>query len=422
MSKFASLRQVRRRACALSLSVSLAAIIPAAFAAGAPSYGDLLRQALSNAPALLEQAASVQAAGAEARQARARPNPSFSALAENLRAPQNNGESQRQGTFAVTQAFETGGKRGARIEAGERGLAAAEARERQTRVTFAANLAVAYATAEAAQQRKALTADELTRANDDLRAARALVQAGKEAALRVAQASASVAAAQAGEQAAAADAIEALERLSALAGSTETYTVIDKPFLTGAGAYRPSSGSAPGDAPAVARAAAERDALASQARFEEKRWMPDIGVTAGTRSYGWTGGNGLIVGVTMAIPLFDRNEGNIEAARQRAVAADARLQTARLEATANKRSALAQVAAAGQRVEASMQGETAAAEAYRLGRIGYEGGKTSLFELLAIRRSLAEAKALTIDARLARVRALAALSVADGQIAFGETK
>ena len=150
--------------------------------------------------------------------------------------------------------------------------------------------------------------------------------------------------------------------------------------------------------------------------------MPDIGVTAGTRSYGWTGGNGLIVGVTMAIPLFDRNEGNIEAARQRAVAADARLQTARLEATANKRSALAQVAAAGQRVEASMQGETAAAEAYRLGRIGYEGGKTSLFELLAIRRSLAEAKALTIDARLARVRALAALFVADGQIAFGETK
>ena len=422
MSKFASLRQVRRRACALSLSVSLAAIAPAAVAAGAPSYGDLLRQALSNAPALQEQAASVQAAGAEARQARALPNPSFSALAENLRAPQNNGESQRQDSFTVTQAFETGGKRGARIEAGERGLAAAEARERQTRVTFAANLAVAYATAEAAQQRKALTADELARANDDLRAARALVQAGKEAALRVAQASASVAAAQAGEQAAAADAIEALERLSALAGTTETYTVIDKPFLTGAGAYRRSSGSAPGDAPAVARAAAERDALASQARFEEKRWMPDIGVTAGTRSYGWTGGNGLIVGVTMAIPLFDRNEGNIEAARQRAVAADARLQTARLEATANKRSALAQVAAAGQRVEASMQGETAAAEAYRLGRIGYEGGKTSLLELLAIRRSLAEAKALTIDARLARVRALAALSVADGQIAFGETK
>ena len=422
MSKFASLRRVRRRACALSLSVSLAAITPAAVAAGAPSYGDLLRQALANAPALQEQAASVQAAGAEARQARALPNPSFSALAENLRAPQNNGESQRQDSFTVTQAFETGGKRGARIEAGERGLAAAEARERQTRVTFAANLAVAYATAEAAQQRKALTADELARANDDLRAARALVQAGKEAALRVAQASASVAAAQAGEQAAAADAIEALERLSALAGTTETYTVIDKPFLTGAGAYRRSSGSAPGDAPAVARAAAERDALASQARFEEKRWMPDIGVTAGTRSYGWTGGNGLIVGVTMAIPLFDRNEGNIEAARQRAVAADARLQTARLEATANKRSALAQVTAAGQRVEASMQGETAAAEAYRLGRIGYEGGKTSLFELLAIRRSLAEAKALTIDARLARVRALAALSVADGQIAFGETK
>ena len=420
MSTFESLRQVRRCACALA--VSLAAIPPAAFAAGAPSYGDLLRQALASAPALQEQAASVQVAGAEARQARALPNPSFSALAENLRAPQNNGESQRQDSFTVTQSFETGGKRAARIEAGASGLTAAEARERQTRVAFAASLAIAYATAEAAQQRQALTVDDLARANDDLRAARALVQAGKEAALRVAQASASVAAAQASERGAAADATEALERLSALAGATETYTVIDQPFLTAAGHHRPAAGAAPGNAPAVVRAAAERDALASQARFEEKRWMPDLGVTAGTRSYGWTGGTGLIVGLTLTIPLFDRNEGNIEAARQRAVAADARLQTARLEAAANQRSALAQIAAAGQRLDASIEGEAAAAEAYRLGRIGYEGGKTSLLELLAIRRLLAEAKGLIIDARLARVRALAALSVAGGQIAFGDTK
>ena len=419
MSKFVPWRRAGRHACAFF--VLLAAVTPTAHPAGAPPYHDLLRRAFSDAPILQEQAANVQAAGADARQTRALPNPTFSALYENLRASQNNGENQRQDTFTVTQPFEIGGKRGARIEAGERGLAAAEARERQVRVTFAANLAVAYATAEAAQQRKALASDELTRANDDLRAARALVQSGKEANLRVAQASASVAAAQAGEQGAAADATEALERLSALVGASEAYTTIDKPFLAEAGNYSPS-GLGADNAPAVARATAERDALASQARFEEKKWMPDIGVTAGTRSYGWTGGNSLVVGISLAIPLFDRNEGGIEAARQRAAAADTRLQAARLDAMASRRSAFAQAAAAEKRLEASIQGEAAAAEAYRLGRIGYEAGKTSLLELLAIRRALAEARTLTIDARLARVRALAALSLTDGRIAFGEAK
>ncbi len=62
----------------------------------------------------------------------------------------------------------------------------------------------------------------------------------------------------------------------------------------------------------------------------------------------------------------------------------------------------------------------AAAEAYRLGRIGYDAGKTSLLELLVLRRSLTDAKLLTIDARLAKVRALATLARIDGRFAFGD--
>ena len=76
--------------------------------------------------------------------------------------------------------------------------------------------------------------------------------------------------------------------------------------------------------------------------------------------------------------------------------------------------------AAEQRLIAATEGERAASEAYRLGRIGYDSGKTSLMELLAIRRTLSDAKGLTIEARLARVRALAALAQADGRLAFGD--
>ncbi|GAA0337315.1 TolC family protein [Sphingomonas oligophenolica] len=407
-----------RRAVAAAL---LASCTSPALADPAPSYAQLLRQALANAPAIAEQAANVRAAQAEARQSRAMPNPMVEAVAENLAIPQTAGSgAERQTTFTITQPLEIGGKRSARIAAGEGNLTTAQARDRQARIAFAADLAIAYATAEAMQDRQKLAADDLGRAREDLRAARALVTAGKEADLRITQANASVAAAIAAEEAAAADTFEALERLSAMAGAATPYTCIDRSLLAVAAPKRVAVGPTLDDPPAVATAVAERNALAAQVRIEQKRSIPDIGLSAGLRRFQGNGDSALVVGVSATIPLFDRNRGNIAAARERANAADARLAAARLEAGAARRVAAARVAAATGRLDAANQGEAAAEEAYRLGRIGYDAGKIPLLELLTIRRALTEARALTIDARLGRVRALAALAQADGQIAFGD--
>lgn len=403
------------------LGLLLTMTTPTGRAEGAPPYAELLQQSLSRAPVLLEQAANVRAASADARQARAWLNPSLSATYENLNAPKSGGIDQRQDTYTITQPLEIGGKRAARIEVGERSLAAAEARNRQARITFAATLAVAYATAEAAQIRKELAAEELGRANEDLRVARAQVKAGREAELRVAQATASVAAAQAIEQATTADATEALERLSALVGVGQAYTSIGRTLLDVASGVVPSTGK-PQEAPAIVTAIAEREALAAQVDVEARRWIPDIGLSVGTRKYAWSDESGMVVGVTASIPLFDRNRGAVEAARERAVAAEARLEGTRLDAVAARRSAAVQVLASEKRLEAALQGETAAAEAYRLARIGYDAGKNPLLELLVIRRALTEAKLSTVDARVARVRALATRSMADGRIAFGESE
>jgi len=395
----------------------LAATALPACAADAPPFRQLLMQALDRAPVLLEQQASVRAATADASQARAWPNPRVDALAENLGAPSSGGVSQRQNTYSITQPLELWGKRGARIEAGERGADAARARSGQVRIDFAAALAQDYAIAEAAQARKTLAEEDLARANDDLRAAQALVQAGKEADLRAAQARASVAAARANDQRAAADVTQALESLSALAGADEPYSGVVPSLLSDDGAAE-SSRPAQQDSPAVVAARAERDALNAQVAVEQKRWLPDVGVTAGVRRYGWTGTNGYVVGLSASIPLLDRNAYGVEAARQRVAAAEARLDTARLESMAIRRAAQAQVSAAEQRLGAADEGEQAAAEAYRLGRIGYDAGRTSLVELLAIRRAWLEARSSTIDARLARARAWAELAQASGRLAF----
>lgn len=389
-------------------------------AAEAPSLSALLQQSQANAPQLLEQAANVRAAGADARQARAWANPTLGISAENLGAPKLDGVSQRQDTYTITQVFEIGGKRSARIDAEQLKASAVGARERQIQVTFANELAVAYATAEAMQQRKEVAQAELARANDDLRAAQALVKAGREAELRSAQARASLAAAEASVQTASADATEALERLSALAGSNEPFTRITQPFLNQVAAPASLSGWTPDASPALASVRAEGDAVAAQVRVEEKRWIPDVGVSVGMRKYGWTGERAATVGVTLNIPLFDRNQSGILAARERANASAARVEAARLDAQATHRAAQAQVSAADKRLLAAQQGEAAATDAYRLGRIGYDAGKTALLELLTIRRALSEAQALTIESRLARLRAHATLSTAEGRIAFGE--
>ena len=424
----ATVRQTRRRFAALSLrpfqraflTLAIASASAMSQAAETPSFGALLQQAQTRAPQLLEEGANVRAARADVRQAGAWLNPTLNATAENLGAPTSGGVSQRQDTYTMTQVFEMGGKRSARIEAEQRQADAAGARERQARLALAAQLALAYATAEAMQQRKEVADAELGRADDDLRAAQALVKAGREAELRVAQARASAAAARASVLSAAADATEALGRLSALVGASEPFTHIDHPFLATVGAPSARADWTPSHAPALASATAERDAIAAQIRVEQKKNMPDLGVSVGMRRFAWSSDKAATIGISASIPLFDRNQAGVEAARERANGAAMRVEGARMEALASHRSAVAQVEASDKRLQAAEQGEAAASDAYRLGRVGYDAGKTALVELLAIRRALSEAKALTIEARFARVRALATLSMAEGRNVFGE--
>ncbi len=370
---------------------------------------------------MVAQAANVRAASADAAQSRAWLNPRIDTLIENIGAPSADGNSQRQNTYMVSQPLEIGGKRDARIAAGDRSVTLARARERQIHVAYAAELAVVHATAEAMLARKALASENLRHANEELSAARALVLAGREATLRVTQAQASVSAAHAAEVAAGNDIVQALSRLSAMTGASERYTALSSSLLSLKPSI-PAEGMGAEDAPAVLTAAAERDALEARVEVERKRWIPEVSINAGVRSYGWTNDNGYVIGVTASIPLFDRNRYGVDAAAERAAAASALLDSARLEATAARQSALSLFSATEQQLAAASTGEAAASEAYRLSRIGYDAGRTSLIELLAVRRALVEARQLAIDAQLARTRAAAAIAQTSGRLAFEEAR
>ena len=168
-----------------------------AMAEPAPPYLALVRQTEGTAPRLAESDAYIRAAEGQAVQAAVRPNPVVGIESEDIgHRYAVNRPSQEQTTLSVSQPLEIGGQRSARIVAAGAGLDAARAQREQMRVEFAYDLALAYAAAELAGKRADLAAEALSRAQEDERAARALVNAGREADLRAVQANAATTAAQ----------------------------------------------------------------------------------------------------------------------------------------------------------------------------------------------------------------------------------
>lgn len=401
------------------LIACIAAITPAAARAEpAPPFAALLRQ-LADAPRLLESAAEVRRAEGLGLQATARPNPTIGVLTENVAGSRPFGNADRaETTVQFSQPIEVGGKRAARIAAGEAGVSAARARSLDTRAAYAFDLARAYAAAEIADRRIDLAVDEIEEAEADLGAASALVRAGKEARLRSLQAEAAVGALRADLDGAKASRIAAYARLSALAGHDQPYTGLSQSLLDrGAAAIATID---PQATPAYRAAAAERAAAERRATAERKRAIPDVTALIGVRRLNFEEATVLLGGVSIPLHLFDRNRGNIAAAQADLQAAAARLAMARYDAQAGAQAAAAQLAAAQARVLAAESSLRTAEEIRRLARIAYTAGKSPLIELLAARRGVGAARAVVLDARAARFEVRAGLARLQGRAITGE--
>jgi cobalt-zinc-cadmium efflux system outer membrane protein len=396
-------------------SAACGALYGAAAAQTAPPLETLLREAA--APRLIVGEAETRAAEGRAQQARARPNPILGLQVENVGGdgPYRDFQSAET-TLSVGQTLELGGKRGARVATARAEVDTARSRAGLGRVAFAHDLVEAYAAAEAAGERLSVAKDSVDLAEADARAARLLVDNGKEAELRALQARTAVSAAQAEVSRAEAEQGAALARLAALTGGERTFTAVTPGVLDQA--WRASGSVA--QAPTVAVAEAEQQVAARKLDLERRRAAPDVTVNFGLRRLAGDDATAAVAGVSLPLPLFDRNRGAVRSAQADADAARARLAMAQADAVADRRSAEGEAKAADRAASAAREGEAAAREAYRLARLGYEAGKLPLIELLSARRDLVAARQRNIEARLARAKASADLAQANGQITFGD--
>lgn len=410
----------RRRLVALLGGLAGGALAVAAWADPAPPFAQLLRQA-QDSPRIRAIEADVDRAKGFSEQARARPNPTVSVYGENFAGTSPyGGVGRSETTLQYSQPFEIGGKRSARIAAGEAGVVAAQARAQQARVAFAYELALAYVAVEVADRRIAIADDEVEEAGADLRVANALVNAGREARLRALQAETDLNAARAALEAAKATRTAALARLSALAGVETPFTGVSESLLDQSDPRAVYGPVDPLRSTAYLTAVAERDAAARRVVAERRRAIPDVTGQIGIRRLAGDRATALVAGVSVPLSIFDRNRGNVAAAEAEVRGADARIAGARMETEANVRAALALVEAADARVAAAARTMATAREAYRLARIAYEAGKSPLSELLIARHGLGVARGVGVDATSARLDALAQLASLQGVAITGE--
>jgi cobalt-zinc-cadmium efflux system outer membrane protein len=129
----------------------------------------------------------------------------------------------------------------------------------------------------------------------------------------------------------------------------------------------------------VQKAGLENERRRAAVLLEEAKASSDIAVSAGLRHARENGATGVIVGLSVPLPIFDRNQGAILEAQKIAAAGDFDLKSETVRTASDLRDAYEDMAAAIETVRklktellpAAEEGLEMANKAYRLGRLSY---------------------------------------------------
>lgn len=393
------------------------AAAPAASGA-APSHQLLtlehaLAQAMASNAELSAARRELEAAEGPVLQGGARPNPELSFLLEDTQ------RATRTTTWQVNQPIELGGKRTARVSAAERGRDMAAADLAAKRADLRASVASAFHDVLRAQEQVELAGESADLARRAADAAGKRVQAGKtspvdETRARVAEANARLEAAQA-----ASDLSSSRQRLAATWGdATPRFErVAPGSDLLPVSTLEALSARL-GASPSLRRARLEVQRRSALSDLERAKRTPDLTVSLGVKRDEQLGRHQAAIGVSIPLPLFDRNQGNLlealrreDKSRDELAAADIQLRTALLQTWSRLDSASEEARVIRDQV---LPG---ARSAYDAASLGFELGKFGFLDVLDAQRTLFQARTQYLRARAEAQRAAAEIDrlLGDGE-------
>lgn len=362
--------------------------------AGAVTFSQALQWAQENNPNMAAANWQVDISQAERRQAGLIPNPELSWEVEDTRSD------TRTTTVQLTQPIELGGKRGARIEVAQRGIDIATLGLEQYRNGLRAEVIQAFYGALQAGMRVELAEQSRQIAQRALAIAQGRVKAGKVSPIELTRAQVQLAELELESTRAQRDRRIAEDRLQLVMGQrsvTELHPQGDATRL-------PEVPATSRLLSALAASAELRSAQTTidqqEAAFalEKTQRIPDLNVSVGSQYSAADRERVNLVGLSMPLPLFNRNQGNILAAARRADqsrdlrnAAELRLRNDIQAAAAQWQSAQVEIRAFESTILPSAQ------QAVDSTARGFEMGKFAFLDVLDAQRTLIQSRAQYIQ-------------------------
>jgi cobalt-zinc-cadmium efflux system outer membrane protein len=348
----------------------------------------------------------VRAVEGAVQQAGLLPNPSLSMERVDTR------RDTRETTLQFSQPLELGGKRAARVQAAERGRDSATAELAVKQAQIRADVIAAYFAVLAAQEqlRLAREADELAQ-----RAAAATgrrVVAGKVSPVEETRARVAASSVQLELMRAASTLATARKRLAGLWGNfTPRFERADGavdvlPLLPDTATLLRRLA----DSPAMTLARSQLERSRALAQVELSRRTPDLTLNVGSKRSEELGRTQAVFGVSIPLPFFDRNQGNVLESARRVDKARDELATTALRLDAELSQAREEFELAQRQAHALSNDILPGAQsAYDAASIGFEYGKFGFLDVLDAQRTLLQAKSQYLETLAEAHRAMAAI-------------
>ena len=405
----------RSRALALGVAIAL---LPAPATHAAPSSRTLtLSQALSRAvasnPALVAADRDIGAAGGRNIQAGLFPNPELNAELDNAFGSKlKRNLDTAETTLQISQLFELGGKREARMAASVAEVDTARWDRAAIRLQVLAEATEAFARTLGAQARVTELEDQVSDLDELTPLLQKRVDAGASSRAEISR----------GRVATEVTRVELAKARSAFQAARRELSVLmgeKVPSFSGVRGDFKRVGTPPSFDALMARALqtplltrftsvyAQRRALYAAAQAKA---VPDITAGVGWRHYREDKSNAVMASLSVPLPVFDRNQGGVIEASEMLAKTDAERAAAQRALTVLVGNAYE--ALRGSFDEARLTRANVlpvAREAYDEVRAGYSEGRYTLLELLEARAALSEASLREIDALVSFHSSLASL-------------
>jgi len=359
-----------------------------------------LRQAVALAlvgnPELAVFSGEVRAREAAIVQARLLPNPELNVTAVNLGNDVLRDFDGPQATVSLSQIILMGGKRaaGIRVAGLDRDLAAWDYEVK--RLDVLTRVAQGFVVVLQAQQGLVLANDLVALAERVAVTVAARVQAGKSSPVEEVRARVALASIRIERERAMRELEAARINLAATWGSTA-------PRFTKALGRLEDVHPVPAvedlsrrlrQNPDLARWATELAGREANLDLERRRAVPDLSATLGITHFADTDDSALVAGISIPLPILNRNQGNIQAAHERLGKAMAERRNAEVSVTTRLHAVYQRLAGAHAEI-AALKAEVlpGAKSAFEAASKGYRLGKFGLLDVLDAQRTLFGAKA-----------------------------